>query len=91
MSTRNTNRTKKGNDDENKRAQMTRCEQKALEPAMAAGLCFPLIYNLRASEEVCPKHRNVHREIPVAATITTCIGVRSFALIFFRGCIRPAA
>src|SRR4051812_28498163 len=28
---------------------------------------FPKIYSLRASEEVCPKHRNVHREIPVAA------------------------
>jgi hypothetical protein len=23
--------------------------------------------NIRASWEVCPKHRNVHREIPVAA------------------------
>src|SRR2546430_12487 len=28
---------------------------------------FPKLYSLRASEEVCPKHRKVHREIPVAA------------------------
>ena len=36
--------------------------------------------NQRASQEVCPKHRNVHREIPVAASpgsSRTCIGVCS--------------
>ena len=38
---------------------------------------FPKLYSLRASEEVCPKHRNVHREMPVATAIMTCDGVRS--------------
>ena len=46
------------------------------EDARRSGL--ERFYNLRASEEVCPKHRNVHRETPVAAAITTCDGVVLF-------------
>jgi len=38
---------------------------------------FPKLYSLRASEEVCPKHRNDHREMPVATAITTCAGTCS--------------
>ena len=42
----------------------------------------PRLYSLRASWEVCPKHRKVHREIPVATTRRTdaCAAVMVFVL-----------
>src|SRR5205809_6265586 len=60
---------------------------------------FPKLYSLRASEEVCPKHRNVHRERPVAArqscpvmVFVLCCNrqgleaINDLQAFYFRGC-----